>query len=71
MIIGVPREIKNHEYRVSMTPGGVRQLTLSGHTARIETVPKWVNCADTDSPGVSGIASVIPPVSTTQPARSA
>ena len=37
MIIGVPREIKDNEYRVAMTPGGVRQLTLSGHTARIET----------------------------------
>ena len=37
MIIGVPREIKDNEYRVAMTPGGVRQLTVSGHTARIET----------------------------------
>jgi alanine dehydrogenase len=37
MIIGVPREIKDNEYRVAMTPGGVRQLTLGGHTARIET----------------------------------
>ena len=36
MIIGVPREIKDNEYRVAMTPGGVRQLTLNGHTARIE-----------------------------------
>jgi alanine dehydrogenase len=37
MIIGVPREIKDNEYRVAMTPGGVRQLTLNGHTPRVET----------------------------------
>jgi alanine dehydrogenase len=37
MIIGVPREIKDNEYRVSMTPGGVRQLTLNGHHVRVET----------------------------------
>jgi alanine dehydrogenase len=37
MIIGVPREIKDNEYRVAMTPGGVRQLTLNGHTVCLET----------------------------------
>jgi alanine dehydrogenase len=37
MIIGIPREIKDNEYRVAITPGGVRQLTVSGHTTRIET----------------------------------
>ena len=26
MHIGVPKEIKNHEYRVALTPGGVREL---------------------------------------------
>jgi len=36
MIIGVVREIKDHEYRVSMTPGGVRQLVESGHTVWVE-----------------------------------
>ena len=25
--IGVPREIKNHEYRVAITPAGVHELT--------------------------------------------
>ncbi|MCF1428006.1 MAG: alanine dehydrogenase [Shewanella sp.] len=37
MIIGVPKEIKNHEYRVGMVPGSVRELTLRGHTVLVET----------------------------------
>ncbi|HMQ54072.1 MAG TPA: alanine dehydrogenase [Anaerolineae bacterium] len=36
MIIGVPREIKNNEYRVSMTPPGVEQLVKAGHTVLVE-----------------------------------
>lgn len=37
MIVGVPREIKDNEYRVAMTPGGARQLVEAGHRVRIET----------------------------------
>ncbi len=37
MIIGIPKEIKDNEYRVSMTPGGVYQLNEHGHTVLIET----------------------------------
>lgn len=37
MIIGIPREIKDNEYRVSMTPGGVHQLNERGHTVLVET----------------------------------
>ncbi len=37
MRIGVPREIKVHEYRVGLVPGGVRELTAAGHTVLIET----------------------------------
>ncbi len=36
MIIGVPKEIKTREYRVGMTPAGVRQLTARGHTVLVE-----------------------------------
>lgn len=36
MIIGVPKEIKNHEYRVGVTPMGVRELKDAGHTIWIE-----------------------------------
>jgi alanine dehydrogenase len=36
MIIGVPKEIKPHEYRVSVAPAGVEQLKRAGHTVLIE-----------------------------------
>ena len=37
MIIGVPREIKNNEYRVAMVPAGVEMLTDEGHVVLVET----------------------------------
>ncbi len=37
MKIGVPKEIKNNEYRVAMTPAGVVTLTSAGHEVFIET----------------------------------
>jgi alanine dehydrogenase len=37
MIVGVPKEIKNHEYRVAMVPAGVGSLVADGHTVIIET----------------------------------
>jgi len=37
MRIGVPREIKVHEYRVGLVPAGVRELTSAGHHVTIET----------------------------------
>ena len=36
MIIGIPKEIKDNEYRVSMTPGGVHLLVAAGHTVLVE-----------------------------------
>ncbi|WP_372880396.1 alanine dehydrogenase [Psychromonas sp.] len=36
MIIGVPKEIKNNEYRVGMVPASVRELTLHGHQVIVE-----------------------------------
>jgi len=38
MRIGVPKEIKNHEYRVGMTPAAVRELTTRGHEVFVETM---------------------------------
>ncbi len=38
MIIGIPKEIKNHEYRVGATPGLVSLLTQSGHTVLVQTM---------------------------------
>lgn len=37
VIIGVPREIKNNEFRVGMTPGGVREFVAYGHEVLVET----------------------------------
>ena len=37
MIVGVPREIKTHEYRVSMTPVGVDELVRRKHTVLVES----------------------------------
>ena len=36
MNIGVPREIKNHEYRIAVTPSGVSELIKNGHRLIIE-----------------------------------
>jgi len=37
MLIGVPREIKDQEYRVGATPAGVHLLVAAGHAVRVET----------------------------------
>ena len=37
MIIGVPKEIKDHEARVGVTPAGAKALTEAGHTVLVET----------------------------------
>lgn len=37
MNIGVPKEIKNNEYRVAITPAGVREFIKHGHSVFIET----------------------------------
>ncbi len=36
MKIGVPKEIKTHEYRVGLTPAGVRELAMHGHRVIVE-----------------------------------
>src|SRR5690606_18132787 len=36
MIIGVPKEIKNNENRVGVTPAGVIELTRNGHTVYVQ-----------------------------------
>ena len=36
MLIGIPKEIKNHEYRVGATPDGVQAMVAAGHIVRIE-----------------------------------
>jgi len=36
MIIGVPKEIKNHEYRVGLTPSALRAYTSAGHKVMLQ-----------------------------------
>lgn len=36
MLIGVPKEIKNHEYRVGLTPASVREVRAHGHHVLVE-----------------------------------
>jgi alanine dehydrogenase len=36
VLIGVPREIKNHEYRIGLTPAGVTELVHAGHEVLVE-----------------------------------
>ena len=37
MLVGVPKEIKNHEYRVGMSPASVREMVKHGHGVMVET----------------------------------
>jgi len=47
MQVGVPREIKTHEYRVGLTPGSVRELVHHGHRVVVETrAGEGIGCPD-------------------------
>ncbi|WP_040609798.1 alanine dehydrogenase [Pseudooceanicola batsensis] len=49
MIIGCPREIKNHEYRVGLTPESVAELTQRGHSVLMEAgAGDGIGAADDD-----------------------
>ena len=37
MLIGVPKEMKTHEYRVGLVPGSVRELVHHGHKVVVES----------------------------------
>ncbi len=37
MLVGVPKEIKSHEYRVGLTPAGVRELCAHGHKVLVQS----------------------------------
>jgi alanine dehydrogenase len=36
MLVGVPKEVKDHEFRVAVTPAGAREYTARGHTVLIQ-----------------------------------
>jgi alanine dehydrogenase len=47
MLVGVPKEIKTHEYRVGLVPSSVRELVLRGHRVIVETnAGAGISCPD-------------------------
>ena len=43
MYIGVPKEIKNHEYRVGLTPESVAELVTNGHAVLSKPGRVWAS----------------------------
>lgn len=59
MLIGVPKEIKNHEYRVGMTPTSVREAVRHGHQLWVEAnAGAGIGASDADY--VQAGAKIIP-----------
>ena len=48
MRISVPKEIKNHEYRVGLVPASVAELTRQGHEVSVETCGERIGFSDAD-----------------------
>jgi alanine dehydrogenase len=59
MIIGIPKEVKTHEYRVAATPEGVRELVAAGHRVAVESAA-GLGSAITDDEYASSGAEVLP-----------
>jgi len=59
MLVGVPKEIKNHEYRVGLTPSGARELIAHGHKVLVET-QAGLSIGFTDEQYVESGASIAP-----------
>ncbi|MFT3968015.1 MAG: alanine dehydrogenase [Sphingobium sp.] len=54
MLVGVPREIKTHEYRVGLTPGAVREYVAHGHRVLVESGAGMGIGADDSAYGAAG-----------------
>jgi len=59
MKVGVPKEVKNHEYRVAITPAGVHEFTTRGHEVFIEHAA-GVGSSIPDSEYVRAGATILP-----------
>jgi alanine dehydrogenase len=59
MKVGIPKELKNHEYRVAMTPAGVHELARSGHQVFVER-DAGVGSRIPDSDFVTAGATILP-----------
>lgn len=61
MIIGVPKEIKNNENRVGMTPSGVQEMTKNGHVVYVQTTA-GVNSGFSDDAYTAAGAKILPTI---------
>ena len=61
MIIGIPKEIKNNENRVSLTPAGARELVAHGHTVYVQHTA-GLNSGFPDEAYVAAGATILPTI---------
>lgn len=61
MIIGVPKEIKNNENRVGMTPSGVKEMTKHGHEVYVQA-SAGLNSGFNDEAYIAAGAKVLPTI---------
>ena len=59
MKVGVPKEVKNHEYRVAITPAGVHELATRGHDVYVQA-SAGLGSSIQDDEYVSAGASILP-----------
>ncbi len=57
--VGIPREVKNHEYRVAITPSGVHELVRNGHEVFVEA-DAGVGSSIVDADYVEAGAKILP-----------
>jgi alanine dehydrogenase len=81
MLVGVPKEIKNHEYRTGLTPASVRELTARGHSVVVQAdLGAAIGLTDeqyaaagariaTDARAIYGTAELVVKVKEPQPAE--
>ena len=59
MKVGIPREVKNHEYRVAITPSGVHEFIRAGHQVMIEA-GAGIGSSITDDEFAAAGATILP-----------
>ena len=61
MIIGIPKEIKNNENRVALTPAGAQELVKRGHTVYVQATA-GVNSGFADDAYTAVGAEILPTI---------
>ena len=61
MIIGIPKEIKNNENRVGMTPSGVQEMVKNGHIVYVQE-SAGVNSGFSDDAYTAAGAIILPSI---------